>query len=213
MTGVQTCALPIYEHTWGVSLGTHCVVILGWDDADQSWIAKNSIGADWGMNGFFKIRWGNSSIQDENAFFVNLPKPSCSCVDQDGDGYYPISCQDEKCPARTDCDDQDKAVHPGAAEVCSGGKDEDCDGQVDGNDSDCPSPGPSPVIPGADPTGQNPSGAADPVSPSSPSTSTSSDAVLYHGSCSHGGDFSGSALLGLVFVGLALLRIKRKETP
>ena len=41
-------------------------------------------------------------------------------VDQDGDGVEPPE----------DCDDQDAAVSPGAAEVCDG-RDNDCDGRVD----------------------------------------------------------------------------------
>ncbi|MFH1469677.1 MAG: MopE-related protein [Pseudomonadota bacterium] len=45
--------------------------------------------------------------------------------DADGDGY------DE----RSDCDDADPAVHPGAAETCDG-VDDDCDGFVDGDDPD-----------------------------------------------------------------------------
>jgi len=46
-------------------------------------------------------------------------------VDRDGDGY-----------ACLDCNDADPAVHPGAAEVCDG-KDNDCDGIVDGAPCAC----------------------------------------------------------------------------
>jgi hypothetical protein len=56
------------------------------------------------------------------------------CVDADGDGF----CAD------VDCDDHDAAVHPGAAEVCGDGLDNDCDGVVDNGcgvtcaaDTDC----------------------------------------------------------------------------
>ena len=47
--------------------------------------------------------------------------------DDDGDGYT----------SDVDCDDDDPAVHPGAAEECSDGVDNDCDGDVDGDDTDC----------------------------------------------------------------------------
>gem|GEM_PF-2762579 len=58
-----------------------------------------------------------------------------ACTDADGDGY---NVTGENCgPA--DCDDTDPAVHPGAAEVCDNGKDDDCDGDVDSDDSDCTS--------------------------------------------------------------------------
>ena len=51
--------------------------------------------------------------------------------DQDGDGYY-TNGGDEQ-----DCDDNDPTVHPGADEICDDGADNDCDGDVDGQDSDC----------------------------------------------------------------------------
>ena len=35
--------------------GWHVVALVGWDDADNSWIARNSWGDDWGNDGYFKI--------------------------------------------------------------------------------------------------------------------------------------------------------------
>lgn len=47
-------------------------------------------------------------------------------TDADGDGS----------PASVDCDDKDRAVHPGAKEICNG-KDDDCNGRIDeGFDAD-----------------------------------------------------------------------------
>lgn len=37
--------------------GHHVVLLIGWDDAEQAWIAKNSWGTEWGINGFFKIKY------------------------------------------------------------------------------------------------------------------------------------------------------------
>lgn len=48
-------------------------------------------------------------------------------VDADKDGYS----------APADCDDTDKARHPGQAEVCTGGVDDDCDGLTDAADPSC----------------------------------------------------------------------------
>ncbi len=48
------------------------------------------------------------------------PHPVQGPLDRDGDGT----------PAKSDCDDADADVHPGADEHCDG-RDEDCDGEVD----------------------------------------------------------------------------------
>jgi hypothetical protein len=48
---------------------------------------------------------------------------SCDTADADGDGHASIDCGGD------DCDDQSKDIHPGAAETCGDGVDQDCDGQ------------------------------------------------------------------------------------
>ena len=49
-------------------------------------------------------------------------------ADLDGDGFS---------WAEGDCDDGNASIHPGAQEDCTSGVDEDCDGDVDGDDADC----------------------------------------------------------------------------
>ncbi|MBN2202640.1 MAG: putative metal-binding motif-containing protein [Candidatus Aenigmarchaeota archaeon] len=49
--------------------------------------------------------------------------------DNDGDGYGNL----------TDCDENNPDVHPGAIELCANGVDDDCDGLIDCDDSDCSS--------------------------------------------------------------------------
>ncbi len=53
----------IYEHVSGGYSGGHAVALIGWNDADQCWIAKNSWGPVWGEQGFFRIRWGEVDIE------------------------------------------------------------------------------------------------------------------------------------------------------
>jgi C1A family cysteine protease len=53
----------IYEHVSGGYSGGHAVALIGWNDADQCWIAKNSWGPSWGEQGFFRIRWGEADIE------------------------------------------------------------------------------------------------------------------------------------------------------
>src|SRR4029450_1645274 len=48
------------------------------------------------------------------------------CQDRDGDGYLGTA----QCGSRTDCNDNDTSVHPGAQELCDN-KDNNCNGIVD----------------------------------------------------------------------------------
>jgi hypothetical protein len=57
--------------------------------------------------------------------------------DADGDTFGDVSLSSKACAApegyvtdSTDCNDADKAIYPGALEICDG-KDNNCDGQVD----------------------------------------------------------------------------------
>jgi len=71
---------------------------------------------------------------DEETFSESLVVATCEdetdgdCVDGDSDGWS-VDCND--------CNDADPAINPDAAEVCTGGVDDDCDGDVDCVDSDC----------------------------------------------------------------------------
>lgn len=55
----------VYRHVTGNAEGGHCVCIVGYDDATDSWLAKNSWGEDWGTDGFFRIAYGECGIDYE----------------------------------------------------------------------------------------------------------------------------------------------------
>ena len=52
----------VYSHVMGPFTGLHCVAVVGYDDGNRSWLCKNSWGAGWGEQGFFRIRYGQCEI-------------------------------------------------------------------------------------------------------------------------------------------------------
>lgn len=77
----------------------------------------------------------------------NLTDPTCvGYLDQDDDGYCPVGvdlsnngdCTDPgEVQIYFDCDDADASIYYGATEVCTNGKDDDCDGSADALDPAC----------------------------------------------------------------------------
>ncbi len=68
----------VYRHTTGALAGGHCISVVGYDDAQQCWICKNSWNTTWGESGFFKIGYGQCGIDTQFAFYdmdVQCPAP------------------------------------------------------------------------------------------------------------------------------------------
>ena len=53
----------VYRHVTGGVAGGHCVVLIGYNDAEGYWIGRNSWGSGWGDGGYFKIAYGECNIE------------------------------------------------------------------------------------------------------------------------------------------------------
>ncbi|CAL6092434.1 Cathepsin_B [Hexamita inflata] len=62
----------IYQHMAGNEIGGHAVVAIGWgiDRGTPYWICRNSWGAEWGENGYFRITRGNNECEIETEAFA-----------------------------------------------------------------------------------------------------------------------------------------------
>ena len=83
--------------------------------------------------GFYKRKWLVTIFFPLSVFlFMSIPITAfaADCVDSDGDGYV-ATCSGCDLPSGKlcgDCNDGDAAIHPGHAEICGDGKDNDCVG-------------------------------------------------------------------------------------
>ena len=98
-------------------------------------LSYNNEGNYWGRNSCpYFIAGVDSNAIDvvdsypyDQAYYGNWPTPSI-CTDNDNDSYY----------SDVDCDDNNASIYPGAIEICNDLVDNDCDGLIDSNDSNCP---------------------------------------------------------------------------
>jgi C1A family cysteine protease len=70
----------VYHHVTGVVSGGHCVLVIGYSEAEQCWICKNSWNTSWGENGFFRIGYADMVFNGQffpmyGASGVVLPNP------------------------------------------------------------------------------------------------------------------------------------------
>ena len=66
----------VYEHKTGSLLGGHAIRILGWgtESGTDYWLVANSWNADWGDQGFFKIRRGVDECGIESNIGAGMAK-------------------------------------------------------------------------------------------------------------------------------------------
>jgi C1A family cysteine protease len=60
----------VYRHLSGDLAGGHCVTLVGYDDTQGCWIAKNSWSTGWGDHGFVKIGYGECNIEAWGVFGI-----------------------------------------------------------------------------------------------------------------------------------------------
>jgi C1A family cysteine protease len=47
----------VYSYVWGAKRGAHAILLIGFDELNKCFIAKNSWGTSWGMSGYFNIAY------------------------------------------------------------------------------------------------------------------------------------------------------------
>jgi hypothetical protein len=57
------------------SRGGHLVLVVGYDDDRGCWICKNSWGAGWGDNGYFRIAYGECGIDSDPKYGLRMTNP------------------------------------------------------------------------------------------------------------------------------------------
>lgn len=69
-----------YRHVTGDKLGSHAIVLIGWNDASQAWIARNSWGEDWGEGGYFQVAWDDVSLPGRYTWQFDLAQGKSSNI-------------------------------------------------------------------------------------------------------------------------------------
>ncbi len=59
----------VYRHVTGSFRGLHAICVIGYDDAQQCWIIKNSWGTGWGEQGFMRIAYGQCDLDSTYPFY------------------------------------------------------------------------------------------------------------------------------------------------
>ena len=63
----------VYKHSYGEMLGGHAISIIGYDDATQSYIIRNSWGQEWGEEGFGRVAYNDTSGVGSSTWGFDVP--------------------------------------------------------------------------------------------------------------------------------------------
>ena len=75
----------IYSYVTGKKLGGHAILLIGYNDAEEYFIVKNSWGTKWGEEGYFKIAYS------EVKYPIMLGMSTLAYTDKEGDSVIPVS--------------------------------------------------------------------------------------------------------------------------
>ena len=68
-------ASGIYSRVTTANGGVHAMLVVGFDDFNSCWIIKNSYGEAWGTNGFLRVAYGQSWLEDTQWWGVRNTNP------------------------------------------------------------------------------------------------------------------------------------------
>lgn len=106
----------VYQHITGGQEGGHFVVLYGWDDANNCWLAKNSWGVYWGevgpdgTRGWFRMRMGTNESGSEQWVYYFEPRGIWYAsnfgddIIGNGSQYSPFATIQHAVDAAHDCD-------------------------------------------------------------------------------------------------------------
>lgn len=63
----------VYKHVTGELAGGHAVTLVGYNDAENAWIIKNSWSEGWGENGYFRIDYDDASNVGSQSMRFEVP--------------------------------------------------------------------------------------------------------------------------------------------
>jgi hypothetical protein len=99
----------------------HALLLVGYSDERGAWLARNSWGDGWGIDGYLWLAYGAS--ESHKFVYTAVRSDSRRLYDMDGDGYVSES------DGGPDCDDFTQSTRPDAQDLPGDGVDNDCDGR------------------------------------------------------------------------------------